>query len=176
MRYNVSALLKGPTGSARFVDVDAILDLDDPEVQLVEPVRGPVRLIRDHAGVLVTGALTTRLGLSCSRCLAPVTLDVGIELEESFRPTVAVPGGPPAVHADEWEAATLIDERHVLDLTEVLRQAVLLAVPLQVLCRVDCAGLCPFCGNDRNTQPCDCQPEGDPRWAVLRSMLNQDSG
>ncbi len=174
MRYNVSGLLKGPTGSERLVEVDASVDLGDPEVEAVGPVSGWLHLIRDHAGVLVTGSLAAQVRVACSRCLEPVILQLDVELEESFRPTVAIPGGPPAVREDEWEAATLIDERNVLDVGEVLRQAMLLAVPLQVLCRTDCAGLCPMCGADRNVEPCDCHPEPDPRWAALRSMLDPD--
>jgi uncharacterized protein len=173
MRYNVAGLLKSPTGTVRDVDLDAPIDLGEPDVEALAPVRGCLHLIRDHAGVLVEGQFTTTVGVACARCLAPVALHLSCELEESFRPVAMLPGGPPPVRRDEWEAATQIDDRHILDLTEVVRQAVLVAVPLHPLCRSECAGLCPRCGRDLNTGDCDCPPEPDPRWAGLRVLLDE---
>jgi uncharacterized protein len=48
-----------------------------------------------------------------------------------------------------------------------------LAAPLHVLCRPDCRGLCPTCGQNLNEEPCSCQPEPDPRWSVLQGLLEQ---
>jgi uncharacterized protein len=59
-----------------------------------------------------------------------------------------------------------------LDVTEVARQHLLLAVPFAPVCRPDCAGLCPVCGADRNTNPCHCTARlPDPRWQVLQNVL-----
>ena len=56
-------------------------------------------------------------------------------------------------------------------LEDVLREQVLLAVPLKVTCREDCKGLCPVCGKNRNTEPCSCAPlMGDPRWSPLKEL------
>src|SRR5947199_407510 len=58
-----------------------------------------------------------------------------------------------------------------LMLEDVLREQVLLSVPLKALCREDCKGLCPTCGKNRNTEPCSCPPAlGDPRWSALRDI------
>jgi uncharacterized protein len=173
MLYNVAGLLKASTGATREVEVDADIDLGDEEVACVSPVRGAVRLIRDHAGILVQGTLATAVQMACARCLGPVVLGLEVELEEEYRPTASIPGGPRPVGRDDWEAATQIDERNHMDLTEVVRQSILVAVPLHPLCRADCAGLCPRCGADRNAGPCDCAPEPDPRWEGLRALLEQ---
>ncbi|MBA7688765.1 hypothetical protein ES703_97254 [subsurface metagenome] len=64
-----------------------------------------------------------------------------------------------------------IDEHHILDLTEAIRQYALLAIPMKPLCRGDCAGLCPNCGHNINQGPCDCSPqETEPRWSELSKL------
>ena len=63
----------------------------------------------------------------------------------------------------------------VLDLTEAIRQRVLLELPIATLCREDCAGLCSQCGHDLNLGPCDCKPEVDTRFSVLEKLLQNGS-
>jgi uncharacterized protein len=66
----------------------------------------------------------------------------------------------------------LIDEHHILDLSEVIRQGLWLAIPMEILCRPDCAGLCPRCGGNRNLGECNCdQAAIDPRWGALQALL-----
>jgi uncharacterized protein len=99
-----------------------------------------------------------------------VEVPIRFEIEEEFHPSVQIPGGPPVPPPDEREDATTIDELHVLDVTEVLRQDVAVSIPWNVVCRPDCKGLCPRCGADLNTAPCDCEPELDPRWEALSAL------
>lgn len=174
MRFNVAGLLKSQTGETREAELDAPVALAEPELRVLAPVRGHLRFIRDDAGVLVEGRLATTIAMDCARCLAPVSVELEFELSESFRPTVFLPGGPPLEPAAERDEATEIDALHELDLSEVVRQAVLLAAPLHPLCRENCAGLCPRCGQDWNMGPCACEPEPDPRWGALHTLM-QDS-
>jgi uncharacterized protein len=68
-----------------------------------------------------------------------------------------------------------IDEHHILDLTEAIRQYIVTAMPMKSLCREDCAGLCPTCGKDLNQGKCGCkQEELDPRWAELLKLKNSN--
>jgi len=173
MRYNVAGLLKAPTGEMRESELADVVRLDDPQLELIAPVRGHVKLIRDPGGILVEAHLTTQVATQCSRCLAPVEAELEFEIEESFRPTVHIPGGPPVVGPDDDDVATQIDELHTLDLTEVVRQAILLAAPINPLCRADCPGLCPTCGRDLREGACECAPEPDPRWDALRDILSE---
>ena len=173
MRYNVVALLKAPTGESRTVHLDTPIDLDADGLHATGPVRGSVTLMREPGGILALGTLCVAARMECIRCLAPVDVEIGFDLEESFRPTVAVPGGPPPSGADaDEDEATRIDDLHVVDLREVVRQAVLLAAPVRPLCAPDCRGLCPRCGADLNTDACGCQTEPDPRWAGLRHLID----
>jgi len=57
-----------------------------------------------------------------------------------------------------------------LDLEPLARDAILLELPLAPLCSENCRGLCPACGANRNTDPCDCAPVADPRWAALDAL------
>jgi uncharacterized protein len=172
MRYNVAGLLKSPIGATRLITVDEPFDLEDPEVRLVAPVRGSLRLIRDLAGIWVEGQLDTRAQVTCARCLEPAEVEVDIDLSEHFRPTVAIADGPPIqVDPDEEdEPATEIDAHHMLALGPVVWQNIMLALPQHALCRRDCAGLCPVCGQNRNAGSCACRPEPDPRWAALAEL------
>lgn len=172
MRYNVVDLLRAPTGETREAELEGYLDLSEDGVRLAGPVRGRIRLMRGPDGVIAAGRLRVPVRTECARCLEPVEAEMVIDLEESFRPSVEIPGGPEAAPADDDDAATLIDELHVLDLTEVLRQGILLALPVHPLCRADCKGLCPTCGANWNEGPCTCTPEPDPRWEALREILD----
>jgi uncharacterized protein len=172
MRYNVAALLMAPTGEVRAVAVDYPLDMDADGLCTTGPVRGRVQLMRSPAGVLVQGRLVAPARTECVRCLMPVDVVLALDLEEEFRPTIELPGGPQPDTVPE-DRATLIDELNVLDLQEVVRQGLILAAPAHALCRPDCRGLCPRCGADLNDGPCGCQPETDARWSGLRSLVDR---
>lgn len=171
-QWNVAQLLKEPIGAIRRFDVQATVLQDEEDVTQAAPLVGQVSMLRTNLGVLVEGMLTGPVTVACTRCLKPVTVDVTVELEEEFKPTVDVVRGA-YVPVDEDDTALLIDEHHVLDIGEVLRQAVLLEVPIQVLCRPDCAGLCQTCGQNLNEGNCDCPDEdSDARWEQLSALLD----
>ncbi len=181
LSYNVAQLLRDQVGSSRHLDVAADLRELSPDLgatgadQVAEAVlAGPVRLMRTNAGILVQGDLHAEIALSCARCLAPVRVPLDVPLEEVYTPTLDILTGKP-IEPDEEDRALWIDAHHILDLTEVLRQDVLVAVPMQVLCKQDCRGLCPMCGSNLNEGPCECQPEIDPRWAALADLLKKSN-
>jgi uncharacterized protein len=173
MRYNVAQLLKGPTGGQRRYEVEEDIRDIDPDLRPLGPLKGSVTLMRTSQGILVTGRLRTVIEGECRRCLEPAKVKVELELEEEFYPTVAIAESPvDPVPDEEYDEALTIDEHHMLDLGEVVRQGLWLATPMDALCRLDCAGLCPRCGGNRNLGECTCeQDEIDPRWAVLQTLL-----
>lgn len=174
MRFNVAELLKAATGASKTVDLHDELPFDEADATLVAPVQGQLQFIREPGGILVEGALETEARMGCSRCLEPVDVALTVQLEEAFKPTVYIPGGPEVAPASERESETEIDEHHVLDLSEVVRQNLATALPWTVTCRPGCAGLCPQCGANLNKTTCDCVPEVDPRWAHLRALLDEE--
>ncbi len=166
MKFNVAQLLKDPIGSTRDYRLTEPLEVpgEDPR-----PVSGKVRLLRTNRGVLVRGEATTVVTCSCSRCLTSYSQGVHVRLEEEFFPLIEVNTGVPAPLPSDASEPFTIDEHHILDLTEVLRQDSLLALPMKPLCRPDCPGLCPTCGHNLNQGPCQCDNAVlDPRWQVLQ--------
>jgi uncharacterized protein len=105
---------------------------------------------------------------------------VEAKLEEQFRPTVDVETGRAVQHQSIDEDGTdfEIDANHIMDLTEPVRQALLVAVDMRPLCREDCKGLCPECGGNLNEVDCGHEPVvEDGRWAALRELdLGELSG
>ena len=178
MRYIVADLLKRPTGASRTFELAEPFAITDDAVSLVAPVTGRLRFVRDHAGILVQGPLATEVAMECARCLAPMRAPVAFELVEHFRPTIQLTEGPAILRdpGEEDEAATDIDAHHVLDLSAVIEQNILLNIPLHPLCRPDCRGLCQVCGADWNEGPCGCQTPGDPRWDALRALMAASNG
>jgi uncharacterized protein len=172
LAINVAGLLGSTAGTARRYPVaDFRLDLGDDLLQ-AEPIVGSVRLTRTNRGLLVDGRLATALVERCGRCLTPITSPVEIDLREEALPTVDLESGQPLDLAGEPDALR-IDEHHVLDLEPAVRAAISLAEPMRVLCREDCAGLCPDCGRDLNTEPHLHEREPDPRLAPLAGLLDK---
>jgi uncharacterized protein len=169
-QFNVAQLLKQPGGTRRTYDFNTT-DAPplDEEVRITGPMRGRVQFTRVGTGILVTGKLETLVELECGRCLSPVEGPVAFEIEEEFRPTVDIVTGVFLPRESDQDEATLIDEQHILDLGEVIRQDLVLALPASPVCSPVCRGLCPHCGQNLNEAICDCENEVvDPRWAALR--------
>lgn len=172
--FNVAQLLKEPIGGRRSYQVEIPMDFQEEELKHPEPLVGTVDMLRTNQGVLLEASLRGFIRVQCSRCLTDVNWPVDLQIVEEFQPTVDVVRGN-FIAVEEEDAALLINERHLLDISEVVRQALLLEAPLQVLCRDECAGLCPICGKDLNLGPCDCAGDAtDPRWEALSALLSED--
>ncbi|MFN8453757.1 MAG: DUF177 domain-containing protein [Anaerolineae bacterium] len=172
LEFNVAQLLKEPTGAVRHYELAAEPgDVLDDELKIVSPISGQLKLLRTGPNILAVGELTATVEKLCGRCLNPFSASVSIELEEEFFPTLDIVTGLAVTPPPEVEEANLIDEQHILDLSEVVRQELLLAGEELRYCRPDCQGLCPICGQDRNIAPCNCHDEAiDPRWAALQNL------
>ncbi|MFV0532298.1 MAG: YceD family protein [Cumulibacter sp.] len=135
------------------VDLEAEVDLD-------------LRLESVAEGVLVSGMVSATAHGECGRCLDPVEQVLSERIVELF----AYPGSATEETTDEHEVARLIDDR--IDLEPVVRNAIVLAVPLTPLCRPDCLGLCADCGERLEDLPDDHHHEMiDPRWAALQEKF-----
>lgn len=155
----------GPSGLQRRGEVPAPGEAW-PDVPLAEEgaeLAYEIAPARDE-DLRVTGTLAVTLRLGCRRCLRPLERRLVVPFAARFRP-----GGGEGT--PEEAIYPLPPEARPLDLTEMLREELLLALPKWPLCRPDCAGLCPRCGTDWNEAACDCvQEERDPRWDALRAV------
>jgi uncharacterized protein len=169
---NVSTLLQEPVGAARRYDVDheAVAVPEDGDIgRWTQEISGSLRLIRSERGVLVMAELDLDpVTLECGRCLELFEAPMAVAFDEEYvLPQDPVRGRPVPVEADEFR----IDAHRHLDLSEAVRQYEQSALPLQPLCRPDCRGLCPQCGQNLNVTDCGhAAARGDDRWSALARL------
>ena len=174
MHINVSQLMKGPSGSRRSVKVDESVSLESDAGRI--RVRGTVRLMRTEQGVWVSASLRSEVGCVCSRCLDELAEPISIDIEEEFLPV------EPAVKSTvvllgAIEGNLSIDEHHVLDLTEAVREYAALNTPMKPMCSSECLGICLRCGVNLNNDPCACgEAQRDGRWGALLELASADDG
>jgi uncharacterized protein len=138
-------------GGQRYIPIP-----ESPEVALT--------LTRLSSGLLLELEFDVRLVGPCFRCLADAGLNVTVK-DRQYQATS--PEGD-----EELRTPYLVDEK--LDLSAWARDAVALALPDKILCRPDCAGLCPVCGRDLNAEPHEHEDEGgDERWAKLAELKDR---
>jgi uncharacterized protein len=176
LSYNVAGLLAQPPGTSRTFGIAGVmLDLG-PDLSQADPVEGAVRVARTNRGVLVSGRLTTSLEASCSRCLKEIEVPVAVVLEEEVLPSIDLASGLPLDTSAEPDVPRL-SSHHELDLEPLVREAVQLAEPIAPLCRDDCAGLCPVCGEELATGAHEHEEAPiDPRLEALRAFRVDGEG
>lgn len=157
---SVGQLLRAPGERRREVRRGHLPDLavtgsavpDDGEVEVAVVLDGV------PGGVVATGTVSAPWRGQCRRCLADAGGTVTVEVREVFEE-----------HPDPEQTYPLHGDR--IDLAPLARDVVLLELPLAPLCRLDCAGICPTCGADRNAAPCACAgTTTDPRWGALDAL------
>lgn len=171
LQVNVAQLLKDRVGATKTVQIDG----PELEIDAGPPahVRGTLRLTRTDQGVWASGPIAASVDNVCSRCLTPFASWVEVQVDDVFLPSIDITTGARLRHEDTGEADVhSIDGKHVLDLSDALRQYRLAAAPLAPVCREDCKGICPECGSDLNASACSCEQYQDQRWAQLRELLS----
>lgn len=129
-----------------------------------DPTPAELTITKATTGTVLELAFRVHLHGPCFRCLADATLELAIRAREY---QAANPG------ADEELRSPYVED-DTLDLSSWARDAVALELPDKILCRPDCAGLCPVCGRDLNEEPhTHEETEADPRWAALRSLRGE---
>ena len=148
---------------------------------LLEGGRLDCRLDRgDDQSVHVRGRLKARLELQCGRCLEPFPFSLDQDLDLFYLPHRAEDE-----EEEEEDEVELADRDMVvayyqgerLDLGEMIREQFFLGIPMKRLCREECAGICPTCGANRNSRPCQCPPpEAGTRLADLGAVFDLPRG
>jgi uncharacterized protein len=152
------------SGEGRRYTLD--VDLDDftfgGQRYDVEPARVIVTLDVArmlHGGWSLRLRFATHIVGPCMRCLADAAPEVAVDAREVHQP---------GVDSDQLESPYVYDDE--LSLTDWARDALALALPSQIVCRPDCAGLCPECGEDLNVSPHEHERPPDPRWSKLSEL------
>ncbi len=163
--------LEGSKGDFAHVYQPDDLNPVDERISLSEPatVSGKVRLAGNE--VFVNGHVETRARVECDRCLQPVEIPVDTDFALEYI-TGSEYESSGAAELTEEEMAVAVFDGEAIDVDEIVKEQIVLAVPTRMLCREDCKGICPECGTDRNTGDCGCATnDTDPRWAALKKLI-----
>ena len=118
------------------------------------------------------GTAETAISMNCARCLTPVDVPIVAEMSQRFAkpPMEGASGKNEDFSLDELDAE-LIDQNDRIDLEDIILYEIKLSIPMKVLCKEDCKGLCPNCGQNLNEAACSCNlKEPDPRWDALKGL------
>ena len=169
MYFNVSRLMKEPSGSRRSFKVNDELSVEAAEAHRVT---GTANLLRTDAGIWVSAALDSEAPCTCSRCLRECTQHIHMAIEEEFLPLADSETGTREGGLDDSVGSSGIDQDNILDLSEAVRQYYSLNMPMKPVCRDDCKGMCLTCGADLNNSPCQCDNSSrDMAWGRLLELV-----
>lgn len=169
MRIEVDKLEEQGGEFSRIYGIDE-LPLGETDVKLRAPVVVRGRARRKANEINLTGRIETEVETICSRCLKSVKLPVRAGFSERFVSEVSWRNEEQhELKSEDLDLAVLGGE--AIDVDELVREEILLALPVQVLCHEDCKGLCAVCGCDRNLVTCTCEPgQIDSRWEKLKEL------
>jgi len=163
LRLNVGFIVAQTAGFSREFPLEVPRVVLSPDLTLSDLI-GSVLITRTNQGLLIQVKLRATLEVECVRCLNPVLQPLHTDFTELYAFS----------RRYMTESGLIMPETGIIDLTPVLREYMLLEIPISPLCRQDCKGLCPVCGNNLNETICQHDDEpGDPRLAALKDLLDR---
>ena len=160
-----------PPGEIEFTD-------DGDRLSQASPLQaeGSAELLENTLGeIRVRGHLAVTMRCDCNRCLEPAEFPIDSSFDLFYRPA-ETGDDEEEVELDEGEAEIAFYDGAGIELKDVLREHVLLSMPMQRVCRADCRGICPVCGQNRNLINCECAAKlVDDRWSALKKLQAKES-
>ena len=149
------------------------MDFSGEDLEQGSPLRaaGSVELlVRSDGELRVQGRYSVEMAARCDRCLGAARFPLDASFDLYYRPMREI-AHEEEVEIDEGETEIGFYEGDGIELEDILREQVLLALPMQRVCSELCKGICPVCGKNRNETTCDCRTENaDDRWGALRDL------
>ena len=145
-----------------------ILDYHGAEFRQIAPLQ--VNAVAELVGaeIRIQGDVETRIEAACDRCLGLFSIPVERQFDLTYRPMSTI-AREEEIELPEDELDIGFYEGDGIQLADVVTEQVILSLPMKVICRQDCRGLCPTCGADRNREACECpEPRSDSPFAALR--------
>jgi len=158
------------------VDIDACqCDLPSDIGKIVVPIHLEAAVSKFEKEVTIEGRIATTVEMSCVRCLKLHHEVIDDLFEVIYRPRIETEKQSDEIELDETDLNVSYYEGESISMATLLRDQILLLLPVKPLCKPDCAGLCPSCGQDLNEGPCPCSKDTlDPRLAGLRQLLKEE--
>jgi uncharacterized protein len=148
LRINVGFLINAPISTSREIAFDLPAISLGSELNL-QKLNGTVELTRTPKGILIQAGFSTSIPAECVRCLDEFDLPLKTEFSELY-----------AFHTNSvTESGLIVPEDANIDLQPLVREYLLIEVPIKMVCRPDCQGLCTVCGENLNHQMCEHQSE-----------------
>lgn len=169
LEFNVSQLLRQVTGASteEIIDTGDSLCLEDVPTRRI---RGGATLTRTNFGILARVVLRVEIALECDRCLERYPAALPVSFAEEYLPVIDVLTGRP-VQSERTDDTFFISPNHIVDLSEAVRQHLLLSIPMHKVCREGCLGLCPICGANKNITGCECSEECTSPFSEIANLL-----
>ncbi len=149
------------------------IDFSGEDLQQGSPLHaaGTAELLAHSEGeVRIQGKYSVEMTAECDRCLGRARFPLDGSFDLYYRPMSDI-AREEEVGIDEGEAEIGFYEGSGMELEDILREQVLLALPMQRVCSDVCKGICPVCGKNRNETACDCRVDNaDDRWGALRNL------
>ncbi len=149
------------------------IDFSGEELEQGSPLHaaGSAELLAHSDGELrIQGRFTVEMTAQCDRCLGRARFPLDQSFDLFYRPMTEI-AREEEIAIDEGEAEIGFYEGGGIELEDILREQVLLVLPMQRVCSDACKGICPVCGRNRNETACDCRVENsDDRWGALRNL------
>jgi uncharacterized protein len=145
----------------------------EPDLRQRTPldVVGTAELTGPGQQIRVRGHVKGEVECACDRCLEPVSVGLDGTFDLLYRPADDEEISRPEAGLSDEESEVGFYEGNGIELAEVIREHVLLALPMRRICRDECKGICPICGSNRNQGECGCRTEEvDERWKALREL------
>ncbi len=164
LRLNVGFIIHESVGYSRDFPFEFPSITLKPDLELRD-LFGRARVTRTQQGLLVQVMMTAATACECVRCLDDFYQPLKIDFVELYAFN----------SSSQTESGLMVPETGLLDLEPLVREEMLLAIPINPICRADCKGLCPICGGNLNETQCSHEDEEiDPRLSVLKTLLNKN--
>ena len=164
LRFNVGHIIHETPGYTKTISFEfPFYELGDDFT--AKDFKGTVTFSRTQKGILLEASLSAVFATICSRCLDATLTQTLSDFTELYA----------FDHRTETESGLIVPESGYIDITNLVREYLLLDTPNTPLCKPDCAGLCPICGENLNHGTCDCKTGSiDPRMAKLKDLLDDE--
>jgi uncharacterized protein len=155
------------------IDLELTGRIESDEIKIVSPVEATIRLDKVETDLIAGGALTGVVELECARCLSRFDYRIASNFSIVYHP-VEKPGRHEQHELKSDELDTVFYTGDVLETDDLLKDQLILNLPMKPLCSPECKGFCPVCGADRNVTTCDCgSGERDNRFEALKRLRTE---